>query len=272
VDASRFCVKMSVDEPASPAIVALGGSHYIRALNSGTNWGPGIATPFTGSVTWRGSLSTCSPTRQANWDLQACFGTANTYIPGAGGWLKPGNDGDTAAQFWNGGSAFTKTDDYSQASALGSGFAGRTEDEHYRLYDGGALVCEYDSYSTQDPLTGQDPCGISGCVAPTPTPTVTPTVTPVLTATPTPRMALLKTVNVSQAVLGDTITYCLDWSNDSSAPQTIVFWDTLDPVLTYLGGSPAPSQSGQTLTWNLGPQAPGNAGQACFWVRVDAYP
>jgi uncharacterized repeat protein (TIGR01451 family) len=268
VASTRFCVRMSVFEPASPVISALGGGHYNIATNSGVNWGPAAATPWTGSVSYSGTAQDCGSGRQANWTLQSCFSGAARYIPGNGGYLKPGNDGDSANAFWAGGSSFSKGDDYSQASMLGIGFAGRAQDPHYRLYDGGALVCEHDSATTQDPQSGQDPCGISACVTPTPTPTLTPSPSP----TPTPRMALTKTVDRARAVVGDTITYCLHWSNDSSSAQPIVLWDTLHPVLSYVGADPAPAVSGSYLRWDLGAVAAGASGQICFWARITGYP
>ncbi len=272
VDSTRFCVRMSVYEPATPAITALGGGHFNIATNSGANWGPAAATPWTGSTSYSASAQDCGSNRLANWTLQTCYTGTARYIPGNGGYLKPGNDGDTANHFWASGSAFTKADDYTRAADNGIGFAGRTQDFHYRLYDAGSLVCEYDSATTQDPLTGQDPCGISACVTPTPTPTATPSPTLTPSPTPTPRMALTKTVNRSQATIGDTITYCLNWSNDSSAAQPMVIWDTLHPVLSYLGGSPAPAVSGSYLRWDLGSVAAGSSGQICFWARIDGYP
>jgi uncharacterized repeat protein (TIGR01451 family) len=278
LDASRFCARLWVNEPVSPAIVALSGSHYIMALNTGVNWGPAVATPFTSTVTYLGSSTACDATHQASHRLQVCYSVAARYIPGNGGSLKPGNDGDTAGQWWNGGSSFTRTDDYSQNSVAGTGFANRVNDIHFALYDAGSLVCERISWSTADPLSGQEPCGISPCTPPTPTFTATPTASPTRTRTPTPsitptpRMALTKTVDRSTATIGDTLTYCLYWSNDSGTPQHMVLYDQLVPILSFVGGTPAPSQAGQLLTWDLGMVPAGSSGQVCFGARVDGYP
>lgn len=290
VDSTRFCVRKWVYDAATPAITALSGSHYILATNTGTNWGPAAASPWTSSVSYLGTGSTCDATHKANWMLQACYTGATRYIPGNGGFLKPGNDGDYAGLWWNGGGTFTKTDDYSQASALGAGFANRIDEYHYGLYDSGSLVCEYVSWSTQDPLTGQEPCGISNCVAPTPTqtptasytPTLSPTPTltwtntpspaPTQSPTPTPRLELTKTVDRTTVMLGDTLTYCLYWNNDSASSQHLVLWDTLNPVLSYVGSSPAASQSGQLLIWDFGMIAPGASASVCFGAKVVGLP
>ena len=114
---------------------------------------------------------------------------------------------------------------------------------------------------------------IKGAACP-PTPTVTPTVTPTNTPspTPTPRMPLVKTVNTSIATFGDTLTYCLNWSNDSSGAVPMVLWDTLDAVLTYVGCNGGCSKAGQVVTWNLGSQGAGTSGQVCVWAKITAYP
>jgi len=117
-----------------------------------------------------------------------------------------------------------------------------------------------------------DLLGARSCSLSSPTVTPTATFTPAPTATPTPRMPLVKTVDRSVATLGDTLTYCVAWSNDSAVAQPMVITDALATALVFVGGAPAPLQSGQLLTWNLGMVAPGSSGQVCFGARVAGYP
>jgi uncharacterized repeat protein (TIGR01451 family) len=131
------------------------------------------------------------------------------------------------------------------------------------------------SYSLQDNFSGslnyaeqaieiESACD---CVlSPTPSPSVTPS------PTPTPLMAVVKSASASSVTLGDTLTYCVSWQNDSSASAHIVFWDTLSPVISYQGCSNGCSHVGQVVTWDLGSQAPGSAGSACAWGVVSGYP
>ena len=107
--------------------------------------------------------------------------------------------------------------------------------------------------------------GNASCSCPSATPTPSPSLTP------TPRMPLVKTVNVSQATLGDTLTFCIQWTNDSSATQTLNIWDSLSAALGYLGCSDACSASGQLLRWTFSAPA-GAAGQVCAWAVITGYP
>ncbi len=70
-------------------------------------------------------------------------------------------------------------------------------------------------------------------ITPTFTVTVTPTYTNTPVPTPTPKMALTKTSSVGTATIGDTITFCFNWSNDSSGTVTMDIWDTVSSFLTY---------------------------------------
>ena len=104
---------------------------------------------------------------------------------------------------------------------------------------------------------------------PSPTPSASPT--PVFTPTKTPLMPLTKTANVASATIGDTITFCIAWTNDSSATQTVHFWDTVSPYLTYVGCSNACTKTGNTVAWGVSAPS-GASGQSCFWGTVSGYP
>ena len=113
-------------------------------------------------------------------------------------------------------------------------------------------------------------------------PTITPTwtVTPTSTATPlnsptptvTPQMALTKTSNVASATLGDTLTYCISYKNDSSGTVTMSVWDTVNSLLSYLGCNTGCSKSGSLVLWSIPGVASGASGTVCFWGTVNGYP
>ena len=90
--------------------------------------------------------------------------------------------------------------------------------------------------------------------------------------TATPLMALHKTVNTGVATFGDTLTYCLNWSNDSSASVNMLLWDTLPSVLTYVGCNGGCTAAGNYVNWNLGAKASGSSGQVCVWAKITGYP
>lgn len=103
----------------------------------------------------------------------------------------------------------------------------------------------------------------------TPTPTASPSATP--SPTPTPAMALVKTVNVAQATIGDTITYCLAWSNGSNSTVPYRIWDSVPSVISYQGCSLGCAVSAGVVSWNFSANA-GTSGSLCFWGTVSGYP
>jgi uncharacterized repeat protein (TIGR01451 family) len=94
----------------------------------------------------------------------------------------------------------------------------------------------------------------------------------VTTPTPTPSMPLVKTINVPTANLGDTVTYCVNWTNNSSAAQSFNVWDTVPASITYLGCISGCAQSGGVVSWSLVGAAAATSGTFCFWGRVSGYP
>jgi uncharacterized repeat protein (TIGR01451 family) len=81
----------------------------------------------------------------------------------------------------------------------------------------------------------------------------------------------VKSASVSQASVGDTITFCVAWTNDSSAAMTRTFYDLLVPELTWLGGQSGCTASGQLVTCSF-PAAAGAGGSKCFWAQVNSAP
>lgn len=107
---------------------------------------------------------------------------------------------------------------------------------------------------------------------PTATRTVTPSATPTFSASPTPSMPLVKTSNLSNATIGDTITFCIAYTNDSGATQTIKVWDTISSFLTYIACNNSCAKSGSVVSWSVASVAAGGSGSVCFWGTVNGYP
>jgi uncharacterized repeat protein (TIGR01451 family) len=85
-------------------------------------------------------------------------------------------------------------------------------------------------------------------------------------------VSLVKSINKNIFTLGETVTYCIAWSNTGTAAVNISIWDTLDPVLTYVGSDNAGFATGQVVRWNLGSQAANSSGSVCVWAFINAYP
>ena len=109
-------------------------------------------------------------------------------------------------------------------------------------------------------------------VTPTSTRTVTPSATPTFSASPTPSMPLVKTSNLANATIGDTITFCIAYTNNSSATQTIKVWDTISSFLTYIACNNSCTKSGSVVSWSVAGVAAGGTGSVCFWGTVNGYP
>lgn len=192
---------------------------------------------------------------------------------------------------WSGTSTNDPSDDYSsfmswpQCSGSTPGSAW-TSSPKIGLYYAGTILCEWSSNSSGDANSGVPHCGSgSGCNSCPPgymantarndTGDSNTICVPIYSPTPTPGMQLTKTADKPQATLGDTITYTINWVNDSSAARTMTIWDTVPANLTYVGCN-APvgscSQSGGLVTWSLGSQGAGASGSVTFWATVSSYP
>lgn len=102
-----------------------------------------------------------------------------------------------------------------------------------------------------------------------PTPTFSPTVTSTFTPIPVP---MVKSANVSTATLGDTITFCIAWQNNSGGAANIDIWDTLSLATTYLGSNGGGGYTPRIVYWHLGTQGAGAGGTVCYWTLVTGYP
>lgn len=71
--------------------------------------------------------------------------------------------------------------------------------------------------------------------------------------------------------VGSTLTYTVNWSNDTGATATVVITDDIPEKTTLVDGSISDpgTVSGSTITWNLGEKESGDSGSVTFQVTVD---
>ena len=98
------------------------------------------------------------------------------------------------------------------------------------------------------------------------------TPTPTVTVTVTPSMALTKTVDKPIATIGETLTFCFFWINDSAESKNMVIIDRLSDGLIYINSTPTASVNGQMIMWDLGSVTPYSNGFICFEAKVGEYP
>ena len=108
-------------------------------------------------------------------------------------------------------------------------------------------------------------------LTPTLTSTNTPIFTPTLTSTQITGITLSKTESKTQAVFGDTVTYCITVSNGSGSPVVgFHVWDTIPTVYTYVGCDNACTQAGSLVSWTI--TIPANSYvTVCFWGKITSY-
>lgn len=86
-----------------------------------------------------------------------------------------------------------------------------------------------------------------------------------------PNVMITKAAPVT-VTAGDTLSYSLSYSNTgNAAADGVNVADTLPAGVTFVSATPAPtSQSGQTLTWNLGTLSAGLSGSISVTVQTSA--
>src|ERR1035437_5501381 len=117
--------------------------------------------------------------------------------------------------------------------------------------------------------------------------TYTPTYTPSITVTPTSTITntWVNAVNISksedktQVPMGDTVQYCITFTNVGAGPATFDIWDTIPDVTNFLWcteGCTAPSSGSQGNTyvvdWHLTNVPAGASGTVCMWVQLERWP
>ena len=85
-------------------------------------------------------------------------------------------------------------------------------------------------------------------------------------------ITLTKSSNVTTIAVGETLTYCLAWSNGDNTANPIVIWDTVPSVMNYQGCNTGCTFSGGLVNWNLGSQAAFSSGSVCFWGVITGVP
>ena len=88
-------------------------------------------------------------------------------------------------------------------------------------------------------------------------------------------VAITKSINKTAAVLGDTITYCFNYTNPEAAVRTFNLWDTIPAVADFIGcdsGCTVQAYgSNIVVNWPLSVAANGS-GTVCMWVAANRYP
>lgn len=195
----------------------------------------------------------CGSSRQANLYYERYFnitsGTAAYItIPPAGGYVQNYGSQELILRQSDGGT-INHSDDYSNITALTCYNSAPTEDMIYgTLYHNNFLVCEWDSASAQDDLTGEEPCGISGCT-----------------------LRAEKSTSRTSGTIGDTITFCITVTSTASSDLETYIWDTVPANTAYVGCDNGCDYSGGIVSWFTA-LAPGYSATRCFWVRISGYP
>jgi uncharacterized repeat protein (TIGR01451 family) len=90
-----------------------------------------------------------------------------------------------------------------------------------------------------------------------------------------PSLNLAKSSNTTWAYVGDTITYCLTYTNASSNDMTTDLWDTVPGNMMFYGCTNSCDTQAygynNVVHWNLTIGA-GQYGTVCFYARVTDYP
>ncbi len=92
------------------------------------------------------------------------------------------------------------------------------------------------------------------------------------------QVSLHKSIDKTEVTIGDTITYCLTYTNEGNNTVTsYAIWDTIPYVTQYIGCTGGCNWyvdgAGNTVVyWNIPTINIGASGTVCFWVRVYRYP
>jgi uncharacterized repeat protein (TIGR01451 family) len=222
------------------------------------------ATAFanrSSASTWSDSLSTLSPGSIID-DYQEIHDQPASFSL---------NSGQTLETAWCGGGTQVNRGAFLGTTAAGTYSLSYTIDI---AKTGAYSALEIEGGPCSSPTPSASPTA-SPSATPSQTGTRTSTATPSPSPTPTPsmtpQMALTKTSSVLTATIGDTITFCIQWQNDSSATNTINVWDTVPTALAYASCSNACAQSGGVVSWSFSALAH-SAGNVCFWGVVAGYP
>lgn len=91
----------------------------------------------------------------------------------------------------------------------------------------------------------------------------------------TPGLLVHKSADVTYAYIGDTITYCLTYTNSTTSDMDTDIWDTVPANTLYLGctnGCDIVVDGGNNIVHWFTTVGAGYSGTVCFWVKVTGYP
>ena len=90
-----------------------------------------------------------------------------------------------------------------------------------------------------------------------------------------PLVNITKTISKTSLALGETFTYCFNYSNTEASPWTFSIWDTIPGAADFVGCdhgcTTAVNGSNVVVTWPITVPANGS-GSVCMWVAANRYP
>jgi|ERR1035437_1120781 hypothetical protein len=90
-----------------------------------------------------------------------------------------------------------------------------------------------------------------------------------------PFVNITKSINKNIVTLGETITYCFNYTNTDTAPWIFNIWDTIPAVTDFAGCdhgcTTQTAGSNVIVSWPV-TVAPGGSGSVCTWVAANRYP
>ncbi|MCX8092750.1 MAG: DUF11 domain-containing protein [Candidatus Goldbacteria bacterium] len=216
----------------------------------------GVYNPATTGMISQ-TYTDCGSGRRVNWCYRLTFQNMTQkpfLIPPNGGYMQSGSPHSMFRR--TGSRCLSDENDYSRIAEAPNCGSGYSDLKEVPLFYDNVHVCEYESGSTPDAETGMVYCYSSeNCGS---------------------YLKLFKSVNVTQATLGQTITYCITVTNTSGSTVTFNLWDTLPTVLDYVGCDNSCSvlnTGGRTIvSWTISNLAPSGSATRCFWGVVARYP
>jgi hypothetical protein len=88
-------------------------------------------------------------------------------------------------------------------------------------------------------------------------------------------IAITKTISKTVLALGETFTYCFNYSNPEGVARTFNLWDTIPYVTDFVGcdHSCTTQTYGSNVVVNWSISVPSNgSGSVCMWVAANRYP
>jgi uncharacterized repeat protein (TIGR01451 family)/fimbrial isopeptide formation D2 family protein len=85
---------------------------------------------------------------------------------------------------------------------------------------------------------------------------------------PSSSLSVSKSSSANTVISGDSLTYTINYTNGPTSVTNAVISDTLDASLAFVSCSDSCTQSGQTITWNLGTLAANASGSVTVTVNV----